>query len=76
MERYKELRDQSSSDVDMFEAVKQEVSDTEGEIDFVAFTYKNANEFEAGDEVKVWISKHIGESFPAKAEARKIAMKK
>lgn len=75
LDRYKELRDKSSSNVDMFEAVKQEVSDTAGDIDFVNFTYKDADEFEAGDKVSVWIKGNIAESFPGKGDARKIILK-
>src|SRR5690625_7902761 len=74
MDRYKELKDETSSDVDMFEAAKQEVRDTEGDIDLVDFTYDNANKFESGNEVSVWRGKHIGESFPEQAEARKISL--
>jgi len=74
MDRYKELKDETSSDVDMFEAAKQEVRDTEGDIDLVDFTYDNANKFESGNEVSVWRGKHIGESFPEEAEARKISL--
>src|SRR5690625_6714970 len=59
MDRYKELKDETSSDVDMFEAAKQEVRDTEGDIDLVDFTYDNANKFESGNEVSVWRGKHI-----------------
>src|SRR5699024_12570188 len=74
MDRYKELKDETSSDVDMIEAAKQEVRDTEGDIDLVDFTYDNANKFESGNEVSVWRGKHIGESFPEQAEARKISL--
>jgi|SRR5699024_1473792 len=72
--RYKELKEESSSDVDMLEVVKQEISDKEGDIDLVDFTYDDADEFEAGNEVDVWIGKHIGESFPEQAEASKISL--
>lgn len=39
-----------------------------------ALAYDDAGEFEVGDEVNVWLSGAIGESFPAQAEAKRIKM--
>ncbi|WP_197431734.1 DUF3221 domain-containing protein [Lentibacillus sp. JNUCC-1] len=73
-DRYKELKRESASDGDIFEAVKQEVRDTGGAIDLVDFTYEDANQFAAGDEVIVWIKGGIAESFPGQGDARKISL--
>lgn len=75
IERYKQIRNELSSNENMFEAIKKEVSNTGGDIDLVDFTYDDADEFKAGNEVDVWMGKHIGESFPEKAEAKKITLK-
>lgn len=74
--RYEEIKGDLSSNADMFEAMKQEVRDTGGDISLIDFTYDDANEFEVGDHVNVWLKGGINESFPAQAKARKISVKK
>lgn len=76
LDRYEEIKDDLSSDAAMFEAMKQEVSNTSGNISLIDFAYDNASEFEVGDKVNVWIEGGVNESFPAQAKAKKISVKK
>lgn len=74
--RYKAIKDKSSSTENMFEVMKQEVSETSDDINLTSFTYEDADKFKAGDEVDVWIKGGIAESFPGQGDARKIEAKK
>jgi|SRR5699024_1243098 len=76
MDRYIKIKEEASSYEDLFDAMMQEQRNTEGDIRLIDLTYDDSIDFNAGDEVEVWIGRHIGESSPLQAEARKIALKK
>ncbi len=42
----------------------------------IILTYKDADEFNPGDEVKAWIEGEILASYPGQAQAKKIILKK
>ena len=70
-DKYEEIKNESVK--------KLQNEDVEGKRESLALmdiTYDNADEFDKGDEVEVWIDGDIMSSYPGKADAKKIAKKK
>lgn len=76
LDRYDEIRDEPSSTSKIISGVEEEVRNTGGDISLIDLNYDNADEFEVGNEVIIWIDGGLNESFPAQAKAKKISLKK
>ena len=55
---------------------KEDVEGTRESLELMDITYDHADEFSKGDEVDVWIDGDIMTSYPGKAHAKKISIKK
>src|SRR5699024_10166545 len=55
---------------------KEDVEGTRESLELMDITYDQADEFSKGDEVDVWIDGDIMTSYPGKAHAKKISIKK
>lgn len=69
LSEYEQIKDKS--------ALQIQNEDVLGDAYFglIELTYKNAKEFNKGDQVEVWIDGEVMESYPEQAKAKKIKQK-
>lgn len=69
LEEYEEIKNESVENI--------QNEDVHGDTNrgLIDLTYEGLEELDKGDEVEVWIDGDIMESYPAKAKAKKIAVK-
>jgi len=69
--KYEEIKHESVKKLQ-----KEDVEGTRESLELMDITYDQADEFSKGDEVDVWIDGDIMTSYPGKAHAKKISIKK
>lgn len=70
-DEYEKIKDKSVTTLQ-----NEDVQGKRPSLHLINLAYDNPNEFHEGDEVNVWIDGDIMDSYPAQAEAKKVAVKK